>query len=129
MSDRTGSPQIYLYDMKSNKLKRITQNGDYNISPSWSPDGRYISYSGRRDKEFSIFRVEIKTMEENRVTPKSINAEGPTWSPDGSLIAFSGKKKGSGDWKIYYSLSSGGEYKRLTRSKSGIQETSPSWKP
>ncbi len=129
MSDRTGTPQIYRYDMKSKKLKRITQKGDYNVSPSWSPDGRYIAYSGRRDNVFSIFRIETKSMEENRVTPKSINAEGPTWSPDGSLIAFSGKKKGSGDWKIYYSLSSGGEYKRLTKSKSGFQETSPSWKP
>ena len=73
--------------------------------------------------------ADTKSKEENRVTPKSITAEGPTWAPDGSLIAFSGKKKGSGDWKIYYSLSAGGEYKRLTKSKSGFQETAPSWKP
>ena len=125
------SLQGSIWKMKVGEYKayEMVHSEQYLSSPEWSPDGRYIAYSGRRDNVFSIFRIDTKTMEENRVTPKSINAEGPTWSPDGSLIAFSGKKKGSGDWKIYYSLSSGGEYNRLTKTKSGIQETSPSWKP
>ena len=73
--------------------------------------------------------MDLKTKEETRVTPKEINAQDPTWSPDGSIIAFSGKKRGSSNWKIYYILSSGGDYHRLTNSKSGIEESSPSWGP
>ncbi|MEC7424983.1 MAG: hypothetical protein VX844_10290, partial [SAR324 cluster bacterium] len=127
ISDRTGSPQVYVRDMQRKKLTRITENGKYNVSPSWSPDGKFIAYASRRSGVSSIYRIDPKSKEENRVTPKNMNAESPTWSPDGSMIAFSGKK--GGDWKIYYSLSSGGQAVRLTNSKAGLQETMPSWGP
>ena len=107
------------------KMNQITETGKYNVSPSWSPDGKFIAYASKREGVSSIYRIDPKSKEENRVTPKGMNAESPTWSPDGSMIAFSGKK--GGDWKIYYSLSSGGEAVRLTNSKSGLQETMPSW--
>ena len=127
ISDRTGSPQVYVRDMQRKKMNRITETGKYNVSPSWSPDGKFIAYAIKREGVSSIYRIDPKSKEENRVTPKGMNAESPTWSPDGSMIAFSGKK--GGDWKIYYSLSSGGEAVRLTNSKSGLQETMPSWGP
>jgi TolB protein len=113
--------------MQRKKLTRITENGKYNVSPSWSPDGKFIAYASRRSGVSSIYRIDPKSKEENRVTPKNMNAESPSWSPDGSMIAFSGKK--GGDWKIYYSLSSGGQAVRLTNSKAGLQETMPSWGP
>ena len=128
ISNRTGGPQVYIWDMKNKKLNRITNKGNYNVSPSWSPDGRFIAYSSNRRGVFSIYRVDVKTLKETRVTQKNLNAENPTWSPDGSLIAFSARK-GRGDWKIHYTLSSGGKSTRMTNSGPGILETSPAWGP
>ena len=56
-----------------------------------------------------------------------MNAESPVWSPDGSMIAYSGNQGTSKNWKIYYSLSSGGSASRLTNSADAINETNPAW--
>ena len=57
ISDRTGSPQVYVRDMQRKKLTRITENGKYNVSPSWSPDGKFIAYASRRSGVSSIYRI------------------------------------------------------------------------
>ena len=128
ISDRTGSPQIYIMDLASNKEQRITRNGRYNASPSWSPNGRYLAYFGLREKDASIFRLNVSTGEESRLTPTRLKAEAPTWSPDGSMIAFAGDD-GSEVKKVYYMLSTGGEVARFTNSGPDVEETDPSWSP
>lgn len=129
VSDQTGSPQIYLIDLKNGKSKRITKKGGYNVTPAWSPDSRFLAYSGVRQGVSSLFRIQINNGQEKRLTNAKIRIEAPTWSPDGSLIAFAGQKEKYGVSKIYYVLSSGGAFQRLTNSSAQIHETSPSWRP
>ena len=45
ISDRTGSPQIYLMDLSTKKSTRLTNKGRYNSSPAWSPDSSMIAYT------------------------------------------------------------------------------------
>jgi len=125
ISDRTGKPQIYLMDLGNKKESRLTKQGAYNTSPAWSPDGKFIAFSARRSGGTAIFRINVASGEENQVTPFSVAAEGPAWSPDGSMIAFTGLKGAAS--KIYYSLSSGGGYQRLTTSGAGVHESKPAW--
>ena len=125
ISDRTGKPQIYLMDLGSKKVSRLTQQGAYNTSPAWSPDGSFIAFSARRSGGTAIFRINVATGAESQVTPFDIEAEDPTWSPDGSMIAFTGIEGMAR--KIYYSLSSGGGYQRLTASGAGVYESKPAW--
>ena len=126
ISDRTGSPQVYLMDLKTKKSKRLTQKGNYNTSPAWSPDSSMIAYNSISSGKSSIYRVASDASGiAKQVSPKGMRAESPVWSSDGSMVAFQAKM--GQDWKIYYVLSSGSEAQRLTKSVVGVNETVPSW--
>ena len=128
ISDRTGTPQVYLMDLSSQKSNRLTKKGTNNTSPDWSPDGSRIAYSGTLNGPSAIYRVDAddKLGLASQISPKGMLAESPAWSSDGSIVAFQAKT--GRDWKIYYVLSSGGSTaKRLTNTAAGINEYMPSW--
>lgn len=129
VSDQTSEPQIYLLELTSKKSRRITRIGGYNVSPAFSPNGKYLAYRGIRGGQSAIYRIDLVTGEEKQVTPDSVDAEEPTWSPDASLIAFTGKTGKNQPSKIYYTLSSGGRFYRLTNSGPETVETAPHWGP
>ena len=127
ISDRTGTPQVYIMELSTQKSKRLTQKGKYNTSPDWSPDGSMITYTSIIGGQSAIFRIaaDDRLGMAKQVSPKGMQAESPVWSSDGAMIAFQAKK--GADWKIYYVLSSGSTAQRLTNSAAGINETVPSW--
>ena len=127
VSDRTGQPQVYIMDLSSNKVTRISRKGGYNTSPAWSPDSSMVAFtSQKRGSKSTIYRVRIDDNlgTQTRVSPENISSESPAWSPDGSMVAFQGFQ---GVWKIFYVLSSGGPAERLTNSSKWIVETGPTW--
>ena len=130
ISDKTGSPQIYLMDLSTKKSRRLTLSDKYNINPAWSPDGSMIAYCNVKNNKSTVFRLGVADNMiglGRQVSPNGMNAESPVWSPDGSMIAYSGNQGTGKNWKIYYSLSSGGSASRLTNSADGINETNPAW--
>ena len=127
VSDRTGQPQVYLMDLSSKKVTRLSKKGGYNTSPSWSPDSSMVAFtSSQKGSKSAIYRVRVDDNLgiQSRVSPENISSESPAWSPDGSMVAFQGFQ---GVWKIFYVLSSGGPAERLTRSSKWMVETGPTW--
>ncbi len=134
VSDRTGSPQIYLFNLHAgsegprNQPICLTREGNYNTSPAWSPDGKRIAFSGRRGAQFDLFLINLDQETKRtitRITDTPWNEEDPAWSPDGRMLIYSSNQKGNYD--IYTISIFAEKTRRLTESPS--DEMSPAWSP
>jgi dipeptidyl aminopeptidase/acylaminoacyl peptidase len=87
---------IYLFDLASKKLDRLTLGKWDESSPSWSPDGARIAFTSNhsddpdRDPTAQIFIADARPgVTEKQLTPVSSRGRGkPEWSPDGKWIAL-----------------------------------------
>ncbi|MEE2645004.1 MAG: hypothetical protein VYD19_08730, partial [Myxococcota bacterium] len=124
VSDREGTPQVWLMRADGSGQRRFTFQGKYNQSPRWSPDGKWIVFTGRDEKYvFDIFKISVETGEITRLTQNQGNNDGPSWSPDGRHIVFVSSRGGRSE---LYIMTSDGRSQRSLGSKSRGLKT-PSW--
>lgn len=93
ISDRGGSPQIYVMDSSGANQRRLLSRGGDADSPAWSPDGRYVSFTWGGAGSFQIFVTDVATGQTLQLTSAGRN-ESPAWSPDGRHIAFQSTRTG-----------------------------------
>ncbi|MDH5752804.1 MAG: DPP IV N-terminal domain-containing protein [Deltaproteobacteria bacterium] len=125
VSDRSGTPQIYLLDLETLEDLRITFDGVYNADPKWSPDGRSILFTKRVDGVDQIHIMDEYGENVRRVTRGMYTAEQAEWSPDGRQVVFASNR--TGDFKLYIVSADGSNLRRLTNTPKGFDENSPSW--
>jgi len=89
--------RLYLFDVKSKKLERLTKSKDVDESdPSWSPDGSRLAFVSNlapdpdRAGTDDIFIVEARPGAEPRklLTIDRPDGQRLVWSPDGRTLAF-----------------------------------------
>jgi TolB protein len=73
---------IYIADIRGHTARRLTHEGR-NTSPSWSPSGHLIAFSGTS----AIYVIKPDGSGLRRITALGMNGI-PVWSPDGTAIAF-----------------------------------------
>ncbi|HHN73908.1 MAG TPA: Tol-Pal system beta propeller repeat protein TolB [Acidobacteria bacterium] len=117
--------EVYLMDYDGARVRRLTNTGTINLTPSWSADARrltFLSYLGRKP---SIYLL-TESGEVTTLHPRGgdLNAA-PDFSPDGRTLVFSSDR--DGNTEIYlYDLETGRET-RLTRNPA--IDTAPCWSP
>ncbi len=114
VSDRDGSPSLFITDTFGAAPERLISEGGYMSSPDWSPDGRFIAFSWRPKGEnhFDIYIVEVATKRVFQLTKNFGDNENPSWSPDGRLLVFESNRDGSFD--IYRMFADGTNVVKLT---------------
>jgi hypothetical protein len=107
-----GRSTIFTLPATGGTPKRITP-----LTPSylhgWSPDGRFLVYTGGRDGEFDIYRIPADgSGEEVNLTRVKGLDDGPEYAPDGGAIYFNSVRSGS--MQIWRMKPDGGEPVQLT---------------
>ena len=120
-----GNPDIYVLDLTSQGLTRITDDPSIDTEPEWAPDGRSLYFTSDRAGSPQIYQVSAS----GSGRPKRITFEGsynarPRVSPDGTQLAM--VTLDSGGYRIAVQDLASGAVRVLSH---GHLDESPSFAP
>ena len=90
----SGQSIVYTVPLRGGTPARVTANGPSYLH-GWSPDGKYLVYTGQRDGEFDVYRIPASGGEEMRLTTTPGLDDGPEYTPDGRYIYFNSVRSGT----------------------------------
>jgi Tol biopolymer transport system component len=131
-----GLLDLYVYDLETDGLKRLTQDAYAEMQPAWSPDGTRIAFVTDRfttdlaTLDFGEYRLGLVDVASGQISPlttfegaKSID---PQWSADGRDVFFLSDR--GGITNVYRLDVAGGALRQVTdlfTGVSGITALSP----
>ena len=85
---KKGNKDIYLYDLNSEELKRLTKNISIDTEASFSPDGNKIAFTSNRTGQVQVYIKDLKSEKISRATFEGRYNAKPVFSPDGKDLAL-----------------------------------------
>jgi len=83
-SDREGSSNLYIRDVRSGATRRVTSAPGAEVAAAFSPDGRTLAY---QDEQDATFALDLATGESRPLVPAAWEPGAPTWGPGGETVA------------------------------------------
>jgi Tol biopolymer transport system component len=102
---------VYTVPVKGGTPRRVTSRGPSYLH-GWSPDGKYLVYTGERDGEFDIYRISVTGGAETNLTNTGGLDDGPEFTPDGRYIYFNSTR--SGTMQIWRMKPDGSDQEQVT---------------
>lgn len=129
VSERTGMPQIWLFDMDTRQAAQLTSLEDGACQPDWAPDGQKLVFTSPCTKKrsrypgSSLIVMDVATGELTHL-PASLEGDfDPAWSPDGEWIAYTSLINGEMQlMKILFD-----DFSTVQLSTGGYDESEPAW--
>lgn len=86
---------LYLFDLRSQTLRRLSDDSSQKLSPVFAPDGRSLLYSSDKTGIYNIYRTALKDGATQRLTNVLNGVFAPALSADGkTLYVASYRRKG-----------------------------------
>lgn len=118
-SRQGGATDLWLANVRTGAVTRLTSSPVSEAWPAWSPDGRWIAFSTEnRLKPYRIWRLSLATRHAVELTHGPAADSYPAWSPDGRQIAFTRAGR-------LATMNADGSHVRVLR----LFGTDPSWSP
>lgn len=91
-----GQCDIYIFELADNSLTRLTNDIYFDQTPSFSPDGNYLTFSSDRDsaKGKNIYLLDLKTLEIKQLTFGDYSNVSPKWAHKSDSLIFSSDREG-----------------------------------
>ncbi|MCC6319786.1 MAG: S9 family peptidase [Gemmatimonadaceae bacterium] len=111
---------IYAVDVASGNIRQLTKRNGPDNSPTPSPDGRLIAYTGYDSTRASWKDSELYIMNADGSNPRQISGtldrspQALVWAPDNSGVYFSADNQGA---RNLYFASTGGAVREVTKGK------------
>ena len=123
-----GLTDLFVYDLRTSTVQRLTNDAYADLQPAWSPDGTRIAFATDRftsdlnTLRIGAYRLALIDPESGRIEPllgftsgKNIN---PQWSPDGRALFFISDRDGIPN--LYRVAIGGGDVAQVTRISTGL---------
>jgi TolB protein len=125
LSGSSGNLDVFVLDLATQALTRITEDPAIDTEAAWSPDGKFLYFMSDRGGAPQIYRAEVRERAPaKRITFGVAQAMRPRLSPDGTQLAMI-TREGGGDHVSVLDLASN-QTRTLSR---GSLDESPSFAP
>jgi Tol biopolymer transport system component len=91
--EQDGLSRVYTVPVQGGQPKLVTPKGPSYLH-GWSPDGKFLVYTGQRNRQYDIYRIPTEGGEEEQLTNTPGLEDGPEYTPDGRYIYFNSVRTG-----------------------------------
>lgn len=92
-AEDSGASIVYTVPASGGSPKRVTAKGPSYLH-GWSPDRRWLVFTGQRNGDFDVYRISSGGGDEIRLTSTKGLDDGPEYTPDGAYIYFNSTRSG-----------------------------------
>jgi TolB protein len=130
VSDKDGQQNLYVMDVESGSVTRLTDHKVGDINPAWSLDGSRILFVAEQDIPLKTGTVQYYLINPDGSDMVPFKAGdtfkgGMRYSPNGGQVAYMSNEGGS--WQIYVMDAGGGNVHRITEGNANYLY--PIWRP